>query len=401
MGRSPQFTVPTKGSVDVTLLFGIADDFASAGTVMGGLGPFASANVLPDGSVLLIGLGGVYLHTPSTGQVCSSDCLGNSPPPRYLHAAVSLSNGNVFIAGGKDASGKFLSDAYVFDGNAKSFGSALTLSGLPARAGSAAGLLAGDKVLLAGGLATNASDTGRVVVVDVNGGSATDSSSPLTKGVYLATATALATGEILVVGGLDSTGAPVASSAVYSTDGTSAKPGPTLLTARGAHSATQVPDGHVFIYGGIGATGVALGAPEAYVPLAGQFEAVDGQTTSSVINPRAGHVAVLLDAGDVLVFGGEPDVVGPPDPARAVAAVRFTPNSDAGGKYVGAFAAVGSSLVRTGATAVVLPDASVLVAGGTQPALGSGPPSAGSNADWLSAVDLYVPCALKSKPCPR
>src|SRR5439155_1834239 len=60
MGRTASFSIPAKGSVDATLVFGIADDFAATTKVPGGLGSFGSANVLPDGSVLLVGTGGAW-----------------------------------------------------------------------------------------------------------------------------------------------------------------------------------------------------------------------------------------------------------------------------------------------------------------------------------------------------
>src|SRR6185295_10886195 len=98
--RTATFTIPAKGEVTASMVFGIADDFAATAKVPGGLGPFGSANVLPDGSVLLLGPGGAFLHDPITGRLCSDQCLSNRPPPRQFHVAVSLlPSGNVFIAG--------------------------------------------------------------------------------------------------------------------------------------------------------------------------------------------------------------------------------------------------------------------------------------------------------------
>jgi hypothetical protein len=401
MGRTASFTIPAKGDVDATLVFGIADDFAATAKVPGGLGSFGSANVLPDGSVLLVGPGGAYLHDPVTGSLCSNDCLTGGPPPRTFHVAVSLPGGNVFIAGGLSPSGTLLQDAYLFNASAKSFAAA-PATGFPGRAGTAAVALQNGQVLMAGGRGEQLADASRVLVVDPATGSVTPAAN-LAGPAALATATVLDNGEVLVAGGFDLMGAPQNSAAVYSADGSTARAVSSLLTARGAHSATRLSDGYVLFYGGGGVSGnparfTAIAEPEAYVAQAGTFLRV---STTATLEPRAGHTGVLLDSGALLLIGGNPDAAGPPDPGRLVPAVRFTPTGEVGGNYTGTFDTAGQIVARTGASAVALPDLSVLVAGGAGPALGADPLAPAASGDWVEGVDLFVPCQVRDHTCPR
>ena len=400
MGRTAPFTIPAKGEVDAALVFGIADDFAATAKVPGGLGAFGSANALQDGSVLLVGPGGAWLHEPITGRLCD-DCLSNRPPPRQFHVAVNLPGGNVFIAGGLSPSGTLLQDAYLYNAGARSF-SVVPSTGFPGRAGTAAAVLQNGQVLMAGGRGAQPGHASQVLVVDPATGSATPAPD-LAGPAVLATATVLGDGEVLVAGGFDPAWAPLTAAAVYSADGSMATAAPPMLTARGAHSATRLSDGYVLIYGGGGVSGnparfTAIAAPEAYVPQAGTFIRV---STTATLDPRAGHTGVLLDSGALLLIGGNPDAMGPPDPGRLVPAVRFTSTGEVGGNYTGTFDTTGQIVARTGACAVALSDHSVLVAGGAWPSLGADPLVPATAGDWVEGVDLFVPCQVKDHGCPR
>lgn len=393
MGRSLQFTVEASASVEVPIVLGIADDFATSAVVKGGIGPFASASALSDGSAALVGLGGVKLHEPRTGRVCD-DCLtGDVPSPRFMHAAVRLADGKVFIAGGAGPTGAALDDTAVLDGSTKSF-ARLRVEGFPARVGTAAALLGSGKVLFAGGRGAMAADSERVVLVDPANGTMTEAPR-LMAGVMLATATALADGTVLVAGGLDAMGEPVNRAYVYSADGMTATP-VTMLGARGAHTATLLSDGYVLLFGGRGAMGALLSSAEAFTPAA-KFIAVDTPN----VEGRAGHTALRLDNDAVLIVGGHAEPVGPVDPARLVPALRFTPERETGGKYLGTFVPLGQVVTRSGAAMTVLPDLSVLVAGGARPALAADPATPADAADWVEYVELFTPCAIKGRACPR
>jgi hypothetical protein len=326
--------------------------------------------------------------------------MSSLPPARQFHVAVSLPGGNVFIAGGLSPSGTLLQDAYLFNASARSF-STVPATGFPGRAGTAAAALQNGKVLMAGGRGELPEHASQVLVVDPATGSATPAPD-LAGPAVLATATVLNNGEVLVAGGFDLAWAPLNTAAVYSADGSTVVAAPPMSTARGAHSATRLSDGYVLIYGGGGVSGsparfTAIAAPEAYVPLARTFLTV---STTATLEPRAGHTGVLLDSGALLLIGGNPDAVGTPDPGRYVPAVRFTPTGEVGGNYTGTFDTTGQIVARTGASAVALPDLSVVVAGGAWPALGADPLVSAAAGDWVEGVDMFVPCRVKDHACP-
>ena len=394
MGRSLAFTVPPSGSVEVPIVLGIADDFATSSVVEGGVGPFATATALPGGDALLVGLGGAKLHQPLPGTTCA-DCLGGDvPSPRFLHSALTLGDGRVFVAGGAGPTGAALDDTALFDPKTRSF-TRLKVEGFPARTGTAAALLGSGKVLLAGGRGATPAAGARVVLVDPATGTLTEA-PPLPVGVMLATATTLPGGEVLVTGGLDELGAPVAHARLYSSDGATVTQLPSMLTARGAHTATLLADGYVLIFGGRGPGGGSLGSAEVFTPGA-KFIVVDTVN----VEPRAAHAAVRLDNDAVLIVGGQADPAGPPDPARLVPALRFTPERETGGKYVGTFVPLGQVVTRSGPALATLDDLSVLVAGGARPALAVDPAMPAPAGDWVEQVELFTACAIEGRACPR
>ncbi|MBI3180989.1 MAG: hypothetical protein HYZ28_02465 [Myxococcales bacterium] len=391
LGRSRPFEVPARGSAQVPLMLGIADDFAASGRVEGGLGPFASASLLPDGSVLLVGLGGVFVHEPQAGRVCGEDCLsGERPAPRWLHAAVTLPDGRVFVAGGASASGLLLDDAYLFDGSSRQF-LRLRVPGLLPRAGAASVALRNGRVLQVGGLDTAAQPSARAVLIDLSAFVAAEA-PPFPGGVSLPAAAMLESGEVLVCGGLGPAGEPSGAAMVYSADGTSARRAADLNSPRGAHSAAPLSDGRVVIFGGLGDGERTLAAPEAFIPTAGasgEFVAVEDTHSRQPLEPRAGHAAVRLESGEVLIVGGENEPLGTPDPGRPGTALKFSPTGEIGDVYHGSFERVGLIPARAGVAAVALPDASVLVAGGARGQRGASFPPR-EPADWAVGLEVFV-----------
>jgi hypothetical protein len=200
---------------------------------------------------------------------------------------------------------------------------------------------------------------------------------------------------VLVAGGLDEMGAPSDHAYLFSNDGMTMMH-VTMLAARGGHSATLLSDGYVLLFGGRGAMGASLSSAEVFTP-GSKFIGVD----TPGIEPRQGHAAVRLDNDAVLIVGGEAEPMGAVDPARLVPALRFTPDRESGGKYVGTFLPVGQVVTRSGPALAVLPDLSVLVAGGARPALPADPSKPAAAADWVEHVELFTSCAIKGRACPR
>ncbi len=115
------------------------------------------------------------------------------------------------------------------------------------------------------------------------------------------TATALADGRVLVVGGYPDEGRPpLASAEIFDPRTGRFEPTGALVAGRGAHSATRLRDGRVLIVGGV--TGAAPAGTEIFDPRAGRF----GPAAPLPI-PRYTHAATALDNGRVLVVGGQID----------------------------------------------------------------------------------------------
>lgn len=73
-----------------------------------------------------------------------------------------------------------------------------------------------------------------------------------------------------------------------------------MTKPRVGHTATLLADGTVLIVGGAIAPGAVLASAEFYDPRTATFNAIGDMT-----RPRSGHTATLLPDGKVLIAGGE------------------------------------------------------------------------------------------------
>src|SRR5205814_608722 len=73
-----------------------------------------------------------------------------------------------------------------------------------------------------------------------------------------------------------------------------------MTVERSYHTATRLNDGKVLIAGGYNQLGDPLASGEIYDPVTGVFSA----TANNMPNKAAGHTATLLPSGKVLVVGG-------------------------------------------------------------------------------------------------
>lgn len=179
------------------------------------------------------------------------------------------------------------------------------------------------------------------------------------------TATLLRDGKVLIVGGLG-TGGFLASAELYDPAAGGFTPAGTLVRgARGLPTATMLNDGRVLIAGGARGTG-CCGLTEADL-----YDPATGTLTptDSMRTGRWGHSAILLPNGSVLVAGGV-------DPNN-----RITSSAELYDPATGRFGATGP--LRTGSfghTATRLNDGGVLITGGYGFAIGP-----------LARAELYDP----------
>ncbi|MEJ3750511.1 DUF6603 domain-containing protein [Actinomycetes bacterium KLBMP 9797] len=177
-------------------------------------------------------------------------------------------------------------------------------------------------------------------------------------------------GAVLVAGGADPSGAPLAAAAVFDPVSGGWTATRTLATARRSHALARLADGRVLAAGGLGATGTPLASVEVYDPVTAGWTAASGLATA-----RYGHSATVLPGGKVLVAGG---TGGRSHGGCALASAElFDP---ATGKFA---AATPMTDARTRHGAVALRDGTVLVTGG---ALATG----GRDAP-LAYCELYDP----------
>lgn len=227
---------------------------------------------------------------------------------------------------------------------------------------------------------------------------------------FALTATLLRDGRVLIAGGANSSGTPVASTDFYNpTTGVFIATG-SMTTPRVSHTATLLPDGRVLVAGGstiTGGVGAIEASAEIFDPATGSFT-----STGSMGTKRSSHTATLLSDGRVLFAGGDTGSAELYDPGtgtfsptgnmstfRALHTATLLPNGKVlilgGGHFggatgelydpsTGAFTATGSmSVARASGTATLLANGTVLVTGGEDINLASA---------WASA-EVYDPAA--------
>ena len=165
------------------------------------------------------------------------------------------------------------------------------------------------------------------------------------------TATLLADGRVLVAGGGSDDTTVLSSAELYDPQSGTFRATGSMTAPRFGNTATLLPDGRVLIAGGLGERNTDFDALAS-------AELYDPQSgtfaeTGAMATPRSFATATLLPDGRVLLAGGENNV-----PQDLSSAELYDPRS-------GAFKETGAMATsRSGAAATLLPDGSVLVAGG-------------------------------------
>jgi hypothetical protein len=222
------------------------------------------------------------------------------------------------------------------------------------------------RLAVLGALLASAGMVGSPAAAPVEASGVCSPSSRMAQARYEHTATLLADGAVLVSGGeasdLKRLPRLLASAEIYDPGRDAWSGAGSMALARRGHTATVLADGRVLVVGGMGPGGV-VAAAELYDPVARAWSPASGPST-----PRHGHTATRLGDGRVLVAGGvavdATDAAGPL--ASLGSAEVYDPGASASGS--GTWSAAGSmSRPRAFASATLLPDGRVLVLGGTGP----------------------------------
>jgi Galactose oxidase, central domain len=306
---------------------------------------FFTATLLANGRVLVAGGDGgdnpdcvagsslAEVYDPSIGSFTGT---GNMTTERYAHTATRLPNGKVLVTGGFGNGGfngafglapPVSGSAELYDPATGSFDA--TGSMATPRAAHTATLLPDGKVLIVGGLQSIPGSDGAFpyfgdggifcgTAVSGSNGSffsaeiydpATEAFTPtgsMATPRYAHTATLLANGKVLIAGGMSISGSSLvvnSTAELYDPATRVFAPAGSMGTDRAGHTAMLLADGKVLIAGGLtDNTNLTVGVltAEIYDPVPGSFTPTGNMGTA-----RVGHTAALLPSGKVLVAGGQ------------------------------------------------------------------------------------------------
>jgi len=271
--------------------------------------------------------------------------------PRTAHTATLLTNGKVLVAGGTImiGAGDAYATAELYDPTTNTWMTASSM-GVP-RLSHTATLLATGNVLVTGGMSSLAATGSFAIataelynpVTDV--WTAVPSMSNARRGH---TATLLTNGKVLVAGGMDaSNSAGSATADLYDPVTNSWTAGASMNSGTAGHAATLLANGKVLVSGGSRGNLYASAAAELYDPVANTWT-----TVSSMGRSRSGHTATRLADGQILVAGG-------------YGGSGNSANSELYDPVANAWSPVLSMVsARSGHTATLLANGEVLVTGG-------------------------------------
>ena len=349
--------------------------------------------------ILLRGGGTAVKNTAGSRPLGSWSAQPNLGNIRGTTAVVRLQNGQVLAAGG-GVGAIPVSSAEIYDPQTRHWTPTGSLQ--QARRGAGAVLLADGRVLLAGGVGS-AQLLSSAEIFDPGTGRWTPTGSMTTPRLG-GTLTLLPSGDVLAAGGTSPSGqqgtgggqtiSPTSSAEIYHAATDTWTLTGSMTAARFEASGTLLSDGRVLIAGGFGGPGAPGGAggiqynpltsTEGYDPAVGAFSA-----TGQMINARADHVAARLADGTVLVTGG---LGGSTGGVSVATAERFDPTT-------GRWREVSPMIrARTGASAALLGNGRVLVAGGES--VEQGVRNSLDSAELFDAnTSTWLPAGIMS--CPR
>ena len=344
-----------------------------------------NATLLDNGTVLIAGgtncpsagscsnLNSAELYSPASGTITNTGAMAAA----RTAPAVLLGNGKVLIAGGYscDSSGNCasLKSAEIYDPVAGTFSSAGNMT--TDRYAHTMTLLNSGKVLIAGGetctSSTSCTALNSAELYNPVAGTFTATGS-LSNARFNATAAALGSGQVLIAGGFNGTNFPAAAELYNPTAGTFSTTG-SLNTPRESASATLLNNGQVMIAGG--STCNSPGCPTAVTELfSSSYFYYPTYPTGNMTVPRFDETATVLTNGQIFFAGGYDSCTsscisdGTTEVFDPLAYTFSTSQALSTG--------------RSGHTATLLTDGSVLLVGGI------------NNGVTLSSTDSYQPASL-------
>ncbi|HEX7490287.1 MAG TPA: kelch repeat-containing protein [Candidatus Limnocylindrales bacterium] len=268
----------------------------------------------------------------------------------HFDTATLLADGRVLMTGDNtvvDNQDVYTTLAELYDPGTGVF--APTGSLLHALEGATATRLQDGRVLIAGGIVTDALDSpdaSSAEIYDPATGKFTATGS-LVQQRNDHTATLLGNGEVLIAGGWGVGGGPeLATAELYDPKSGTFKPTGPMASTRMRATATLLADGRAMVFGGLGPTYKGMSTVELYDSRTGAFS-----PAGSVPAWEQGQIVTLLADGDVLTEGGTSG-------GGAMAYELYDPAT-------GSFRFAGSANIdRSDGMGVLLANGQVLIAGG-------------------------------------
>ncbi|HET8931702.1 MAG TPA: kelch repeat-containing protein [Acidimicrobiales bacterium] len=314
---------------------------------------------LPDGRTLLFG-GTDQSGTPMgdtwifDGTDWALQTPADAPPARYYASSTALSNGDVLLFSGAGPSA--LDDTWLWkDSNWVKLEPAATP---PSRMTATMAALPGGRAMLFGGYDNHNNGLSDTWIFDGADWVEQPVTSPSPSARAGASATQLADGDVLVIGGIEwETGTPLSDTWIFDgTDWTEQHPA-TAPSARFGSALTTLANGDVLLFGGTVDTVDVLN--DTWVFDGTDWSAVDGYR--ALPTPVAMATAALPD-GDIVAFGG-------------TVSLSSSTVSDETWEFDGVawrhLPTPHSPPARTGASMVTLANGDLLLTGGTSPGSGT------------------------------
>lgn len=337
-----------------------------------------TASLLPDGRVMVIGgsnTGFTEFYDPALPTWSAGATLSQAVSK---HTATPLPDGRILLAGGYEPEGTTLSLVEIYDPAGNSWAPASGMT--EARTRHTATLLTTGNVLIVGGGQRETVGAGvRFTYLGAESyNPATgiwSSTGTMSAGRLDHTATLLATGKVLVVGGYGGGGpSNLKSAELYDPATDSWSSAGSMADERRNHTATLLPNGKVLVTGGtyyyLGDTELKHSSAELYDPVTNSWT-----VAAEMSSRRASHTATLLPDGRVLVAGGS-------NTSPTAELYDMTSNSWS--------SATEMSGARYEHTATLLPNGTVLVAGGSGTNLAAELYNPASNS-WSNSGSMSVP----------